>query len=711
MTATVDTVTGPPHEQTRARYPDEEGYVEREGVRIFYEVYGEGEPTILFVPPWALVHSRCWKLQVPYFARHCRVLTFDPRGNGRSDRPRDPAAYAEHEYAADALAVLDATGTNDAVIVTLSLGAQRSLVLAAEHPERVLGLVAIDPSLAIAPGHPYRDAYPFDEELDIDEGWAKFNASYWLRDYTGFVEFFISQCLTEPHSTKQTEDAIGWGLETDGETLLALSTGRFLDREVILDLCSRTRCPVLVIHGEEDAISPPARGVALAEATSGSFVTIEGGGHFPHARDPVKVNLLIRDFACPPPAPRRWVRGKARRKRALYISSPIGLGHAQRDAAIADELRKLHPELEIDWLAQHPVTAVLEARGERVHPASAELANESHHIECESAEHDLHCFQAIRRMDEILLSNFMVFHDLVREDEYDLWIGDEAWELDYYLHENPEQKRAAYVWLTDFVGWLPMTDGGEREAFLTADYNAEMIEHIARFPRVRDRAIFVGDSEDVVGERFGPDLPAIRDWTEEHFSFAGYVTGFDPAELADRERLRHELGYRDGEQVCIVTVGGSGVGGDLLRRVIDAYPEAKERVPALRMVVVAGPRIDPAALPRHEGLEIRPYVHQLYRHLAACDLAVVQGGLTTAMELTANRRPFLYFPLRHHFEQNLHVRHRLERYGAGRCMDFETATPEVIAAAIGEEIGREVDYQAVETDGAARAAALIAELL
>ena len=75
-------------------------------------------------------------------------------------------------------------------------------------------------------------------------------------------------------------------------------------------------------------------------------------------------------------------------------------------------MRKLHPDLEIDWLAQHPVTAVLEARGERIHPASAYLANESGHIESESAEHDLHCFQAIRRMDEILVANFMVFHDL-----------------------------------------------------------------------------------------------------------------------------------------------------------------------------------------------------------------------------------------------------------------------------------------------------------
>ena len=194
--------------------------------------------------------------------------------------------------------------------------------------------------------------------------------------------------------------------------------------------------------------------------------------------------------------------------RALYISSPIGLGHAQRDVAIARELRALVPDLQIDWLAQDPVTRVLEAEGERIHPASAELANESSHIESESAEHDLHCFQAWRRMDEILVSNFMVFHDLVEAEPYDLWIGDEAWELDYFLHENPELKRAAYCWLTDFVGWLPMPDGGEREAFLTADYNAEMVEQIARFPRLRDRAIFVGNPDDIVADRLGTGASA-----------------------------------------------------------------------------------------------------------------------------------------------------------------------------------------------------------
>jgi len=160
-----------------------------------------------------------------------------------------------------------------------------------------------------------------------------------------------------------------------------------------------------------------------------------------------------------------------------------------------------------------------------------------------------------------------------------------------------------------------------------------------------------------------------------------------------------------------VTVGGSGVGGSLLRKVIAAYPEARERVPGLRMIVVTGPRIDPASLPAHNGLEIRPYVHELYRHLAVCDLAVVQGGLTTTMELTASKRPFLYFPLRDHFEQNLHVRHRLERYRAGRYMDYDSTTPADIANAIASQIGRDVDYRPVATDGAARAAAMIASLL
>ncbi len=698
-------VTRSAREQTRARYPAETGYVERDGVSLYYEVYGSGEPTVLLLPTWSIVHSRHWKMQIAYLARHCRVVVFDGRGNGGSDRPE--TGYDERDFAADALAVMDRTGTERAVLVSLSLGAQRALILAAEHPERVESAVFICPAVPIGEPPSGRKLYPWAVELSTDEGWAKYNRWYWLRDYRGFLEFFFAEMFSEPHSTKAIEDCVGWGLETTPEVLIETQIAEGLDEERTRELAARVQAPVLVIQGGDDRITGAGRGVALAEETGGRLVLLAGSGHGPHVRDPVVVNTLLREFVVPPRPPATWVRGRSRGKRALFVSSPIGLGHAQRDAAIADELRNLHPGLRIDWLAQHPVTAALEARGERVHPASALLATEAAHIESESAEHDLHCFQAIRRMDEILLANFMVFDDLVREEQYDLWIGDEAWELDYYLHENPERKRAAFAWLTDFVGWLPMEDGGAHESFLTADYNAEMIEHVERFPRVRDRAVFVGSAADIIPDRFGPGLPRIRDWTERHFSFAGYVTGFDPREVGDRG----VLGYRDDERVCLVTVGGSGIGGHLLRRVIAAFPEAKERMPELRMVVVAGPRIDPASLPSHDGLEVRAYVPELYRHLAVCDLAVVQGGLTTAMELTASRRPFLYFPLRHHFEQNFHVRHRLERYRAGRCMDFEADGPHEIAVAIAEEIGRDVDYRPVETDGAAKAAELIAELI
>ncbi len=150
-------------EQTRARYPDEEGYVERDGVRLFYERYGEGEPTALLLPTWSIVHSRFWKLQIPYLARHCRVVTFDGRGNGRSDRPSGGDAYTPDEFAADAAAVMDATGIERATLVALSCGALWGTILAADHPERVDGVVYIGPAVGLAPGHPERNVFSFED--------------------------------------------------------------------------------------------------------------------------------------------------------------------------------------------------------------------------------------------------------------------------------------------------------------------------------------------------------------------------------------------------------------------------------------------------------------------------------------------------------------------------------------------------------------------
>jgi pimeloyl-ACP methyl ester carboxylesterase/predicted glycosyltransferase len=703
-----------------ARLPDRQGVAVRDGVPLAWSSYGTGPTTIVLMPTWSIVNSRAWKAQVPYLAQRWRVVTFDGRGCGRSGRPVEASAYTDEQYAADTIAVLDDVGVDAAVLVGWSCGVTWALHVAATHPERVQGIFAIGAACGFPIINPARDQWAWSEPHGQYRDWGMYNKHYWLSGgYDNFVRFFMEQMFPEPHSSKQSEDALAWALDVAPETLAATTAGRLgCDGATCVDiepLCARVTCPVFVMHGTDDRIRPHAIGNRLAELTGGSIMLVEGGGHALPARDPVLVNREIRAFVeqvAPTPAARTWSRVPNRVKRALYLSSPIGLGHARRDVAIADELRALHPDLQIDWLAQDPVTRVLDDHKESVHPASALLANESQHIEDECGEHDLHAFQALRRMDEILIANFMVFHDVIEQGHYDLVIADEAWDVDHFLHEHPELKRCAYAWFTDFVGWLPMPVGGDHEATLTADYNAEMLEQRARLRALRDRSIFVGDPDDIVTDTFGPGLPSIREWTTANFDFAGYVTGYDPTALVDREQLRRRLGYRPDERVCVVSVGGSGVGLPLLRRVADAVPIVRRSAPDLRFVVVTGPRIDPAALPRRRGLTPRGYLPDLHEHLAACDVAVVQGGLTTCMELTAARRPFVYVPLRNHFEQQFHVRHRLERYGAGTCLDYANAAdPDQLAAAILLELDRTTEPLAVRGDGAARAARLLADLI
>ncbi len=703
----------------RAREPDQAGYVDRDGVRVAYESFGDGDTAIVFPPADVIVHGRFWKAQVPYLARHFRVVTIDPRGNGRSDRPVDPAAYAEVDLVEDTIAVLDHLAVERATLVSLCHGAWLSLVCASVHPDRVTGVVAINPWTkdGSPPLQPRVEAVRrFDDELPEHTGWLKENRHHWLRDWPDYAQFFFSELCNDPHSAKLLEDAVGWALESTGEVNVAAGDGApYIETvEQAAQILRSITCPVLVIEGTRDACLPPQRFDTVARLTGADRLVLEGSGHLLAGRDPVVVNHAIRDFAQrvarTPGRTRVWSRGPRRRRQVLYLSSPIGLGHVRRDLAIADELRKARPDVDIQWLTQSPVTDFLELRGEKVHPASRHLASESGHIEAESGEHDLHAFQAIRRMDEILVNNFMVFDELVAGEHFDLWVGDEAWDVDHFLHENPELKRTPFAWMTDFVGWMPMADGGDHEAMLAADLNAEMVEHVARFPSLRDRSIFVGDPDDVVDLPLGPDLPGVREWTEAHFDFAGYVMGDRPAPGA-REALRRGFGYAEGDVVCLVSVGGSGVGTHLLRRVAASYPEARRRIPALRMVLVTGPRIDPASIEAPAGVEVHGFMSDLDLHHAACDIAVVQGGLSTTMELTAAGRPFLYFPLGHHFEQQVHVRHRLQRHGAGRCMDYRDADPVRIADALVEELSRPRSYVPVPDGGAARAAALVAELI
>ena len=307
----------------RARTPDIDGTAERDGVRLAYEVFGaDHDPTVLLLPTWSIIPSRFWKAQVPYLARHYRVVTFDGRGCGRSDRPEGAAAYADSQFADDAAAVLDATGTERAVVVGLSCGASCGVHLAADHPERVTALVAIGPACGFPVADPDREQYVWDAELDTTEGWAKYNRRYWLEgDYDDFLRFFFGRMFTEPHSTKQIEDCVGWGHEIDPATLADTTAARLgcdgVTCEPAEAVCARVRCPVVVVHGNDDRIRPHAVGERLAELTGGSLVTVEGGGHGPHARDPVLVNRLIRDVVertrPDPPATRTtWTRARNR---------------------------------------------------------------------------------------------------------------------------------------------------------------------------------------------------------------------------------------------------------------------------------------------------------------------------------------------------------------------------------------------------------------
>ncbi len=698
-----------------AAVPCIEDFIERDGVKVHFAVHGNGPHTIMFLPAWPIVHSRVYKVQIPYFAEHYRVISFDPRGNGLSDRPGDPDAYAPSQYVEDALSILDATETQTATLAGLSLGGLYAALLAAHCPDRVEALVACGAVVPFVPTHPHKDAESLNAKRSSFEGWEKFNIAYWQSHYAEFCDFFLGRVFCEPHSTKQIEDALEWAAGCSGDILVrvarAQDTGKYPATEAAYAGIS---CPSLWVHGEADEVTPPDMSRTAARITGGELHLWPGVGHGANARYPARFNTLMRDFldqhlgSTPAPSgPRRRTAGK----RVLYLSSPIGLGHARRDLAVTRELRKLHPDMDVHWLAQDPVTRFLAANREQIHPASARLSNESAHIEEESGEHDLNAFQAIRNMDEILIKNFMVFQDAVDEDNYDLVIADEAWDVDHYWHEHPELKRTQVAWFTDFVGWVPIPANGPREAFLTADYNAEMIAHVERNPEVRDRAIFVGNPEDIIPHSFGPDLPEMRDWVPRHYDFAGYIIGQHPANFGSRAELRERFGYRDGEKVCIVTVGGSGVGAGLIRRILRAYPLAKHRIPELRMIIVTGPRLDPAQFNLPRGVEARAFVPDLDQHLAACDLALVQGGLTTTMELTAAGTPFLYFPLRNHFEQNFHVAQRLDRYNAGRKMIYAESDSGRIAEAMVEELAHPKTMHPVEANGAERAAAMLAELL
>jgi pimeloyl-ACP methyl ester carboxylesterase len=299
----------PDYDGSRAVPPDERGYVERDGVRVYWERYGEREPTILFLPTWSIVHSRVWRNQIAYLARHFRVVVFDGRGNGNSDRPLEPGAYQLQEFVADTLAVLDASGAQAAIVVSLSMATIWNLGLTATHPERVQAAVFVGPTpYAVCEPFPEWSLQPLNERLASYDGFRGQNRWFILEHYDKFVDFWFRLATPEPHSTRAIEYSIGMSLETTPEVILAtLDASAMADHHCTADrlreadaslrhLARRVCRPVLVLEGALDAIAPPHWARALAQDTGGEFVLIENAGHHPGGRKPVRFNLELRRF-------------------------------------------------------------------------------------------------------------------------------------------------------------------------------------------------------------------------------------------------------------------------------------------------------------------------------------------------------------------------------------------------------------------------------
>ena len=388
-------------------------------------------------------------------------------------------------------------------------------------------------------------------------------------------------------------------------------------------------------------------------------------------------------------------------QRVLYVSSSIGLGHVLRDLAIAGELRRRLPDLEIVWLAGSPASDVLRDAGEDVLPESRRWFGASAIAEKCQRDGQLNLVRYVYRSLPWWALNARLVKRAIAADRVDAVVGDEAFEVSVPLIAHVLRLDVPFVMILDFMGLAPMTSS-PLEHFGAWVLNALW----SRDGRVYDgdphSAMFIGELDDVAGRPLGAGLPDGRRHVGQHYDVVGHVVGFDPGDFEDRADWRRRLGYGE-EPLVLCAVGGTSVGRELLELCAASYPALAAALPGVRMVLVCGPRLSPTSVAAPDGVTVLGHVPRLYEHFACCDVAVVQCGGTTTTELAALRRPFLYAPVDGHFEQEV-IAQRLARHGAGRRLPPDCRTPESLAAAIAEEYASTPAWTPMPVDGASRAA-------
>jgi UDP:flavonoid glycosyltransferase YjiC (YdhE family) len=395
--------------------------------------------------------------------------------------------------------------------------------------------------------------------------------------------------------------------------------------------------------------------------------------------------------------------------RILYISGSVGLGHVTRDLAIAAELRRQCRDAEICWIAAPPASTLLEAAGERLLPESARWVDDTAQAEASAQRFGLNLTRYLMRVSSSWPAHVRVFDQVTRAGRFDLVLGDETYEINVAQMKDARLNRQPYACFYDFIG-LDAAGANPLDRLVAYYWNRVWQNDHDFYSKPHNRAVFLGEPEDIPDRSFGVLLPNRRAYARRYYHFAGYVFGFDPLQYRDSSALKAHLGYGP-ERLVVCSIGGTAVGKALLELCSQAYPIMRARLPDLRMVLVCGPRIPADSLKAAAGVEVREYVPSLYQHFAAADLAIVQGGGTTTLELTALKRPFLYFPLEGHSEQERAVSERLARHRAGVRMVFSQTTPSALAEQALELIGRPVDCVDIPADGARRAAELVLALL
>ena len=398
------------------------------------------------------------------------------------------------------------------------------------------------------------------------------------------------------------------------------------------------------------------------------------------------------------------------KKKILYVSGSIGLGHVTRDLAIARQLRKQFHEVDLSWLACHPAALLLNEGGEKLLPEANIYTNANIHAENTSKGFEMSTLKYALHESKVLKNNIKIYKKIFNREKYDLVISDEAYDLITALAMKFIRFESPFVMIYDFLGMDSVTNNPFEKLIVNTTNHIWTKWDRKLFSGEKNLALFAGEIEDIPDKRLGFFKSNRRDHAREFYKFTGYVLPFEPAEYTDKTKIRAKLGYGP-EPLIVCSIGGTSIGKDLLELCGQVYKIIKKTVTDLHMVLICGPRLATDELKVPEEIKVKGYVPALYEHFAASDLAIVQGGGTTTIELTALKKPFLYFPLAMHCEQQIQVAGRIARHQTGIKMIFSQTTAETLADMVIANLGKKVNYPQIPVNGAEKAAQFISELL